>query len=143
MCNHMCNFPFSIEFPKEDTICPGCTKGKMPACTYHPDLCHASKPFELIHLDIKSFPILSDHKYWYIIIFFNDFTSYEWSAMLCIKSAALQVAKHFFSMVSTQYDTKVKGWMSNAGKEYRSKAFDKLLADNGITAYQSAPHVPQ
>ena len=46
-------------------------------------------------------------------------------------------------MVSTQYDAKVKGWMDDVGEEYRSKAFDKLLADNGITTYQSAPHVPQ
>ena len=46
-------------------------------------------------------------------------------------------------MVSTQYDTKVKGWMFNAGGEYRSDAFDKLLADNRITTYQSAPHIPQ
>ena len=46
-------------------------------------------------------------------------------------------------MISTQYDTKVKGWMFNAGGEYRSDAFDKLLADNRITTYQSAPHIPQ
>ena len=33
--------------------------------------------------------------------------------------------------------------MSNAGGEYRSKAFDKLFANNGIIAYQSAPYIPQ
>ena len=143
VCNHMCNFPYSIKFLKEDTICPGCVKGKMLACTYHPDSHHASKPFELIHLDIKSFPILSYHKYQYIIIFFDYFTFYGWGAMLHTKSAVLQAAKHFLSMVSIQYNTKVKGWMSNAGGEYRSKAFDKLLADNRITAYQSAPHISQ
>ena len=62
-CNHMCNFPSSIKFPKEDTICPGCMKGKMLAYTYHLDSCWVSKLFELIHSDIKSFPILSYHKY--------------------------------------------------------------------------------
>ena len=141
--DHTCNFPSSIEFPKEDTICSGCIKDKMPAHAYHPDYYCANKPFELIHLDIKSFPILSYHKYWYIITFFDDFTSYGWSTMLHTKSAALQAAKHFLSIVSTQYDAKVKGWMSDAGGEYRSKAFDKLLADNGITTYQSAPYMPQ
>ena len=55
--------------------------------------------------------------------------------MLHTKSAALQAAKYLLSMVSTQYDTKVKGWMSDAGGEYRSEAFDKLLANNGITTY--------
>ena len=46
-------------------------------------------------------------------------------------------------MVNTQYDVKVKGWISDAGGEYRSEAFNKLLANNGITTYQSAPHVLQ
>ena len=142
MHNHMCNFPPSIGFLKKDIICPGCMKGKMPACAYHPDSHHASKPFELIHLDIKFFPIFSYHKYQYIFFFFNNFTSYGWSTMLHTKSAALQATKCFLSMVSTQYNTKVKEWMSNAG-EYRSKAFDKLLANNGITTYQSAPYIPQ
>ena len=63
MCNHMHDFPSSIEFLKEDIICPGCVKGEMLAHTYHPDSYCANKPFELIHLDIKSFPILSYHKY--------------------------------------------------------------------------------
>ena len=63
--------------------------------------------------------------------------------MLHIKSAALQAAKHFLSMISIQYDTKVKGWMSHTGGEYRSEAFDKLLDNNRITAYQSAPHISQ
>ena len=74
-------------------------------------------------------------QYQYIITFFDDFTSYGWSTMLHIKNAILQAAKHFLSMVSIQYDTKVKGWMSDARGEYRSEAFHKLLADNGITAY--------
>ena len=53
--------------------------------------------------------------------------------MLHIKSAALQAAKCFLSMISIQYDTKVKEWISNAGGEYESNAFDKLFADNRIT----------
>ena len=51
--------------------------------------------------------------------------------------------KHFIAMVQTQYKSQIKGWMSNAGGEYKSKAFDKLLLDNGIRVFQSAPHTPQ
>ena len=106
--NHAYNFSSSIEFLKEDTICPGFVKGKISAHTYHPDSHHASKPFELIYSDIKSFPILSYYKYLYIITFFDDFISCGWSAMLHTKSATLQAAKCFLSMVSIQYDAKVK-----------------------------------
>ena len=33
--------------------------------------------------------------------------------------------------------------MSDAGGEYKSKVFDKLLLDNEIHVFQSAPHTPQ
>ena len=36
-CKHMCNFPLEVPAPKEDTICLGCTKGKMPNCAFSPD----------------------------------------------------------------------------------------------------------
>ena len=61
--DYMCNFPNSLKFPKEDTICPGYVKDKMLAHTYYLGSCCTSKPSELIHLDIKSFPILFYHKY--------------------------------------------------------------------------------
>ena len=33
--------------------------------------------------------------------------------------------------------------MSNAGEEYKSKAFDLMLKEQGIYILQSAPHTPQ
>ena len=36
-CKHMRNFPSEVPTPKEDTICPGCTKGKMPNHAFSPD----------------------------------------------------------------------------------------------------------
>ena len=48
----------------------------MPSKTFPPSGTRASKPFELIHSDLKSFPIESYRKYRYSIIFFDDFTSH-------------------------------------------------------------------
>ena len=46
-------------------------------------------------------------------------------------------------MVSTQFEAQVEQWMSNAGGEYKSKAFDSMLKEQGIHILQSAPHTPQ
>ena len=59
------------------------------------------------------------------------------------KDAALIVTKHFIAMVQMQHKSQIKEWMSDAGGEYKSKAFDKLLLDNGKRIFQSAPHTPQ
>ena len=59
---HVTNMP-EIEIPSEDSICPGCTKGKLPNWAFPPIERRATHAFKLIHLDLKSFPIESYHHY--------------------------------------------------------------------------------
>ncbi|KAL7284847.1 hypothetical protein ACG7TL_002160 [Trametes sanguinea] len=101
------------------------------------------RPFELIHSDLKSFPVDSYHKYKYAIMFLDDHTSYAWAVCLRSKDAALTATKHFLANVENQFKTKVQKWMSDGGGEYKSKAFDNLLKDKGIEILQSVPHQPQ
>jgi GAG-pre-integrase domain len=62
-------FPQNLTIPEKPHVCPSCAKGKMPASSHPPSETRATKPFELIHSDIKSFPIVSYHKYKYFISF--------------------------------------------------------------------------
>ena len=61
---------------------------------------------------------------------------------LCSKAAAITAAKDFLELVHVQYNAQVKGWMSNAGGEYKSDAFDRALLEKGIIINQSAPRTP-
>lgn len=140
--DHTREFPI-IEFPNDDPICRGCAQGKMPLRPFPPTDRRASRPFELIHSDLKSFPVDSYHKYKYAIIFLDDYTSHAWIMCLRTKNAALPATKQFLASVENQFRQKVKTWMSDAGGEYKSAAFDKLLLDSGIRILQSAPHTPQ
>lgn len=72
---HTKGFP-NVDFSHEEPICPGCTKGKMHQQSYPPSAKCATAPFELIHSDLKSFPIKSYHHYKYVITFFDDFISH-------------------------------------------------------------------
>ena len=64
---HLEDFP-EIEFPKEEHLCPGCAQGKMTNRSFPPSTRRASQPFELIHSNLKSFPIDSYHKFRYVIV---------------------------------------------------------------------------
>ncbi|KAL7284521.1 hypothetical protein ACG7TL_001812 [Trametes sanguinea] len=139
---HIADFP-TIKFPKEEPLCRGCAEGKMPLRSFPPSTRRASRPFELIHSDLKSFPVDSYHKYKYAIMFLDDHTSYAWAVCLRSKDAALTATKHFLANVENQFKTKVQKWMSDGGGEYKSKAFDNLLKDKGIEILQSVPHQPQ
>ena len=137
------SLPLSFDIPKEIPVCPSCAKGKMTQHSFPPTLRHASKPFELIHLDLKSFPMVSYYKYQYIIIFLNDYTSSEWLTCLSAKSTAISATYQFLAAVETQYTIHVQQWISDAEGEYESDTFDLMLKNKGIKILQSAPHIPQ
>jgi len=115
----------------------------MPASAHPPSETRATTPFEHIHSDLKSFPVVSYHKYKYFVNFIDNYTSYAWVVLLYKKSAAITALKQFIALVKTQYGADIKEWMSDAGGEYKSDTFLKTLKDAGIKILQSAPHTPQ
>jgi transposase InsO family protein len=135
------DFP-SVQIPTEH-ICPGCAQGKMTNKSFPPSSERANEPFELIHSDLKSFPIESYRKYKYTIVFYDDYSSNAWTINLRTKDAALPATKHFIAMVENQYNGKIRKWMSDAGGEYTSKAFTQMLNDKGIKILQSIPYAHQ
>jgi len=139
---HLKDFP-QIEIPTEEHICPGCAQGKMTNRPFYASTRRATRPFELIHSDLKSFPIESYHRYKYVIVFFDDYTSHAWTVNMRTKDAALTATSHFLAMVETKFGSRVTQWMSDAGGEYKSKSFDKMLKDRGIKILQSIPYTHQ
>ena len=49
----------------------------------------------------------------------------------------------FLALVEVQHGSKVQQWMSDAGGEYKSAAFDKMLKDKGIEILQSILYAHQ
>jgi hypothetical protein len=86
-------FKYVKDFPKVDIpdkhICPGCAQGKMTNKSFPASNVRATEPFELIHSDLKMFPIESYHKFRYAIVFYDDYTSHAWTINLRTKDAAL------------------------------------------------------
>ena len=139
---HLKDFP-KIEIPAEDHICPGCAQGKMTNRPFPATPRRATKPFELIHSDLKSFPIESYHRFKYVIVFFDDYTSHAWTVNMRTKDAALTATSQFLAMVETKFGSRIEQWMSDAGGEYKSQAFNKMLLDRGIEILQSIPYAHQ
>ena len=132
-----------VETPKRNSICRGCAEGKMPSQSHPIDNRRASKPFELIHVDLKSFPVPSYHKYEHAILFYDDYTSYSWEICLRTKANALPSTRQRIAYVETQYDAKIIKWKSDSGGELKSLAYTNMLKDCGIEIIPSAPHIHQ
>ena len=139
---HLKDFP-EIEFPKEKHVCPGCAQGKMTNKPFHENPVRAKRPLQLIHSDLKAFLVESYHKYRYSIVFMDDYTSFTWMVNLHTKDAALTATYHFIQMVEKHFEVNILQWKSDAGGEYKSKAFIKMLQDRGIEILQSVPYAHQ
>ncbi|KAF8546624.1 hypothetical protein OG21DRAFT_1491018 [Imleria badia] len=53
-----------------------------------------------------------------------------WVLAIHSKDRALSATKEFLTYVSNQYNTQVKGWMFNAGREFKSAAYKQLMRDH-------------
>ena len=93
--------PSNVSISKEVPICRGCSQGKMTSSSFLESLTQAAVPFNLIHMDLKTLPILSYHKYKYILTFLDDHTSHGWISLLKNKSDTAKAIDHFIVMVST------------------------------------------
>ena len=89
-----------VELPKEKQRCIGCLKGKMKAKPYKESIKRATKPFQLIHMDLMECPIQSYHKYKYICVIVDNFSSYTWIGLLTLKSNALQFFTNWYNKVN-------------------------------------------
>jgi hypothetical protein len=121
------NFPGDLPFPEHSPLCRGCAEGKLHSKSFPESDSRARRPFDLVHSDLKEFPILSYSKYKFFVSFLDDCSSHAWVVLLRKKSDTLKVFKHFIAMIKTQFNATLKELMTDYGGEYKSKDFDDLL----------------
>lgn len=80
----------------------------MSRLIYPPSDRRAKAPFELIHSDLKSFPFESYHKFRYVIVFYDDFSSNAWTIPLKKKSDAVKATTDWLMYVTNSHSSHVK-----------------------------------
>jgi len=87
-------------------------------------------------------PVISYHKYKYIVVIVDNFTSYAWIGLIKTKDQTLD----FFA---TWYDEfadpnqRILNLRSDRGGEFVNHAFNEFLKSKGIKHQQTAPNTPQ
>jgi len=135
-------FPW-VQTPKFIPICPGCAKGKMKSQSFLESQSHATRLFELIHLDLKSLLVESYHRFKYFIVFIDDKSLHMWTANLRRKSDASKAIKNFEAMARIQHGATIKRWQIDQGGEFINSNLMNTLKGLGIVIEQSIPHQHQ
>ena len=81
-----------------------------------------------------------DHRFY--VIFVDDFTHFTWLFLLKRKSDVFQVFLHFYSLVETQFSTKIKTLRSDGRGEFVNANFKSFCLEHGIFHQFSCPYSP-
>jgi len=135
--------PKLITIPTAKKPCEACVKGKMPSRSFPPLLSHATKPFQIVHSDLKDMIKRSFNGYHYVLTVLDDFTSHTWSFNLKKKSDTIDRAWQFIAYAKNQHNASIGTWRFDGGTEFLNDAFTTMLCDNGILSETSVPYMHQ
>ena len=95
--------------------CISCKLDKSKTLPFPSKGSRATKPFDLVHSDVRgASPIVSHAGYKYFVTFIDDYSRYTWVYFLRKKSEVFSMFQLFLGLVQTQFDATVKTLRSDS-----------------------------
>lgn len=128
----------SLSKPHHCTICPSAKQHKLP---FPLSVKKTQFPFELIHCDVWGpFAVQSHNGARFFLTIVDDFTRSTWVHLLNSKSETHSHIVSFFTLVETQFNTKIKTLRTDFGTEFNLHSF---LSSKGVVHRHSCVATPQ
>jgi hypothetical protein len=127
---------------KKHDFCHACQLGKHTRLPFCSSSHHVEHPFDLIHLDVWTSPVVSVSGSKYCLIILDEFTHYLCTFPLKLKSDTFTTLSNFFAYVSTQFDRTVKIMQCDNGREFDNSSTRIFLLSNGTAPDVVSLHVP-
>ncbi|XP_071681837.1 uncharacterized protein [Lolium perenne] len=132
---------FSFTCNKTDAhSCEACRLGKHVRLPFSSSSTVASFPFQLIHSDVWTSPVLSNSGYNYYLVILDDYSHFVWTFPLRRKSDVAATLIAFFAFVSTQFGHPIHALQTDNGKEFDNITIRSLLATHGVVFRLTCPY---
>lgn len=128
---------------KSNHHCSSCQAGKHVLIPFSLSDSNVSFPFDLVHYDVWSSPLVIHSGLKYYVIFQDHFSHYVWVCPLQRKSGVFTKFVHFLAFVRNQFNRDIKAFQCDNGGEYNNRAFRDLCDSNGIYMHFSCPYTSQ
>jgi hypothetical protein len=102
-----------------------------------------TRPFELIHCDLWTSPVLSTSGFKYFLVILDDFTHFLWTIPLCLKSDVYAALASFRAFAYTQFNLHLASIQCDNGREFDNAKLHSLAAAHGIHIRFSCPYTSQ
>jgi hypothetical protein len=129
---------------KPDIVCEPCLAGKMHSNPFPSTPSRASKPLELVHMDLHGpLPVATREGYRYWLTFIDDASSHRAALRLKRKSDTFDAFKTYKAFAENQLQAKIQELQDDKGGEFMSKAFLKFTDECGIHRRHTTRNRPQ
>jgi hypothetical protein len=114
-------------------FCRACQLGKHTRLPFYSSSHRAEHPFDLIHLDLWTSPVVSVPGFYskYYLVILDDFTHYLWTFPMKHKSDTFTTLSNFLAYVSTQFSRTIKAIQCDNGREFDNSSTWTFLLLNG------------
>ena len=123
--------------------CHACRLGKHVRLPFSASNNVSAFPFQLLHCDVWTSPILSNSGYQYYLVILDDYSHYAWTFPLCHKSDVLPTLISFHAFVRTQFQVPIMCLQTDNGKEFDNSTSRAFFATHGIALRLTCPYTSQ
>ena len=95
-------------------------------------------PFDIIHSDLWTFPVLSSSGHKYYILLLDDYSNFLWTFPLSNKSHVFSTFLSFRSFIHIEWE--IKNIQRDNGREFDNKPFWEFCKANSLSFRLSCPH---
>jgi histone deacetylase 1/2 len=122
------------------TFCTSCPLGKHIKMPFIDSDNFSFMPFDILHSDVWTSPVLSTSGHKYYVLFLDDHSNFLWTFPISHKSQVFPTFEKLRAYIKTQFHREVKNIQCDNGREYDNGNFQKLCETNGISFRFSCPH---
>lgn len=124
----------------KNSVCPSCIVGKQTRLPFVDSTSCTQLPFDIVHSDVWTSPVLSSSGHRYYVLFLDDYTNFLWTFPLSHKSQVFQTFLNFRTYVRTQFGRDIKTFQCDNGTEFDNLSFRQLATNTGMTFRFSCPY---
>ncbi|KAJ9565309.1 hypothetical protein OSB04_001275 [Centaurea solstitialis] len=121
-------------------VCKSCQLGKQDKLPFFNSMSNSIAPFDIIHSDVWTSPVMSTSGHKYYLLFIDDFTNYVWTFPMTHKSQTFSYFILLRNYITNQFGRDIKSFQCDNGKEFNNRSFHQLCQQNGIHLRFSCPY---
>lgn len=112
-----------ISCNKTRSFCTSCPLGKHVRLPFCDSLTTTTMPFDIVHSDLCTSPVLSSIGHRYYVFFLDDYSNYLWTFPIANKSQVFAIFQSFKTMIRTQFERDIRKIQCDNGRDFDNGPF--------------------